>query len=319
MTYDELVRSWSDTAHDRLPGDDQDRIVLDCARQLTDDPAGESAYRWVFGLALMLPHTELAGGDVPEVVADAVRAVRRERAGQVCAHREHPGEEEDGEDLLYLFPDVLLMLADPDGTWVDNYTQEQWLCPVTVDRFAAMVLQTLEPGAAPDAPPLLPFAAQRELDSLTAIVEGYPAPGTDVAEEVRAVGQGLRWQRGADLAGQVITAAALTWWEGTALSSDAAYEALVQGFEAVLDATADVECAHDAHPALPRWATAAVCLGIHLSSPGGRGVYERRGACLKEPLPLEPLLCPVFTSSVARDSLDRLRALRAEPVQGEQD
>ncbi|MGW7315759.1 hypothetical protein [Streptomyces sp. NPDC054865] len=246
------------------------------------------------------------------MVADAARAVRGERAGQSCGHAEHPFDEE-WEDLVDTIPDVLRMLADDSAEWWENYPQEQWFCPRTVDGFAAMVLEALEPGSAPDAPPLLPFAARRALDSLTAVLEGYPQPGTDVGEEVADAGRALTYAEGADRAGHVITAAALTWWEGTAKSSDEAHDALVQGFEAVLAALTDPACTHDEHPALPRWATHAVSVGIHLSSAGGRVVYERHGPGLKNPPPLEPLLCPAFTASVARDSLARLRAMRARP------
>jgi hypothetical protein len=312
-----LVRSWSETGQDCYgPYDVQDQVVLECARALADDPGGELAYQRVFGLVLMLPHTELAGGDVPRVVADAARAVRRERAGQSCGHAEHPFDEQ-WEDLVDTLPDVLLMPADDSTEWWENHSREQWLCPRTVDGFAAMVLEALEPGSASDAPPLLPFAAQRALDSLTAVLEGYPRPGTDVGEEVTGVGRALGHAKGTDRAGHVITAAALTWWAGTANSSDEAYDALVRGFEAVLAGPTDPGCTHDEHPDLPRWATHAVCVGIHLSSAGGRGVYERHGPCLKNPPPLEPLLCPAFTASVARDSLARLRAMRAEPEREE--
>ncbi|MFE9468246.1 hypothetical protein ACFYNW_32505 [Streptomyces virginiae] len=279
MTYEQLVRSWSETGEDRYgPYDVQDHVVLECARALADDPGGELAYQRVFGLVLMLPYTELAGGDVPLVVADAARAVRRERAGQGCGHEGHPFDEQ-WEDLVDTLPDVLLMLADHSTEWWENHSREQWLCPRTVDGFAAMVLEALEPGSAPDAPPLLPFAAQRALDSLTAVLEGYPQPGTDVGEEVAGVGRALGHAKGEDRAGHVITAAALTWWAGTAHSSDEAYDALVRGFEAVLAGPTDPVCTHDEHPALPRWATHAVCLGIHLRSAGGRGVYERIGPC----------------------------------------
>ncbi|MGW7051183.1 hypothetical protein [Streptomyces sp. NPDC054887] len=316
MTYEELVRAWSETGQDDYgPYEVQDRIVLECAQALSDDPGGENAYQRVFGLVLMLPYAELAGGDVPDVVADAARAVRRERAGRSCDHAEHPVDEQ-WEDLVDILPDVLQMLADDSVEWWENYPQEQWLCPRTLDGFAAMILEALEPGSAPDAPPLLPFADQRLLDSLTAVLEGYPQPGTDVGQEVADVGKALRGAEGEDRAGHVITAAALTWWAGAANSSDAAYDALVQGFEAVLAGPTDPVCTHDEHPALPRWATAAVCVGIHLSSAAGRGVYERHGPPLKNPPPLEPLLCPAFTASVARDSLVRLRAMRADPEPG---
>ncbi|MBT2511913.1 hypothetical protein J7I98_40460 [Streptomyces sp. ISL-98] len=66
MTYEQLVRSWSETGQDRYgPEDVQDQAVLECARALAEDPGGELAYRRVFGLVLMLPYTELAAGDVP--------------------------------------------------------------------------------------------------------------------------------------------------------------------------------------------------------------------------------------------------------------
>ncbi|NGO79665.1 hypothetical protein G6045_29000 [Streptomyces sp. YC504] len=311
MTYDELVRAWSETGQDLLPLDEQDRLALECAREMAA-AGGERAYQWAFGQVLMLPRTELAGGEVPEVVADAARAVRRASSAPDCAHEEHPFEE-SWVDLVDWLPDVLLMLADDSVEWLDNYDKGVWLCPRTVDGFAAMILQALRPGSAPDAPPLLPFADRRALDSLTAILEGYPELGTDIGAEVAEVGRRLRWADGPDRAGVVITAAALTWWDGTARSSEEAYGSLVQGFEAVLDGLGDPGCGHAEHPALPRWANLAVCLGIHLSSPGGRGVYERQGACLKNPPPLEPLLCPAFTASVAQDSLVRLRQMRAEP------
>ncbi|MET9320533.1 hypothetical protein ABZX75_10145 [Streptomyces sp. NPDC003038] len=48
----------------------------------------------------------------------------------------------------------------------------------------------------------------------------------------------LTYTEGEDRAGRMITAAALTWWAGTAESSEEAYDALVQDFEAVLAAGA---------------------------------------------------------------------------------
>ncbi|MEU4358739.1 hypothetical protein [Streptomyces virginiae] len=94
----------------------------------------------MFGLVLMLPYTELAGGDVPLVVADAARAVRRERVGQGCGHEGHPFDEQ-WEDLVDTLPDVLLMLADDSTEWWENHSREQWLCPRSVTGFAAMVLE----------------------------------------------------------------------------------------------------------------------------------------------------------------------------------
>ncbi|MER7170392.1 hypothetical protein [Streptomyces mesophilus] len=312
MTYDELVQAWSETAQDLLPMDEQDRLALECAREMTAAPGGERVYQWVFGQVLMLPHTELAGGDVPQVVAGAARAVRRATSVADCAHEEHPFDEQ-WVDLVDWIPDVLRMLADDSLEWVENYEKDVWVCPRTVDAFAAMILGALEPGSAPDAPPLLPFSDRRVIDSLTAVLEGYPQAGTDIGWEVACVGRDVERARGEDRAGQVITAAALTWWSGTAESSDEAYDALVRGFGTVLAALGDPACSHDEHPALPRWATDAVRLGVHLSSPGGRGVYERHGPGVKNPPPLAPLLCPRFTASVARDSLARLREMRAEP------
>ncbi|MBC9713110.1 hypothetical protein H9Y04_11070 [Streptomyces sp. TRM66268-LWL] len=312
MTYEELVRAWSGVAYDRLPAEEQDRLALDCAREMVAAAGGERAYRWVLGQVLMLPHTELAGGDVPQVVAGAARAVRRATSVADCAHEEHPYDEE-WVDLADWIPDALRMLADDRLEWLDNYDKDVWLCPRTVDAFAAMILGVLEPGSAPEAPPLLPFSDRRVIESFTAVLEGYPQAGTDIGWEVACAGQELARSRGEDRAGRVIAAAALTWWRGTAESSDAAYDALVRGFETVLAAIVDPPCSHDEHPALPRWATDAVSLGVHLSSPGGRGVYERHGPGLKNPPPLEPLLCPQFTAAVARDSLARLREMRAEP------
>ncbi|WP_199547658.1 hypothetical protein [Streptomyces sp. N35] len=106
MTYEELIGAWSEVAYDRLPEDEQDRLALDCAREMVAAAGGERAYQWVFGQVLMLPHTELAGGDVPQVEAEAARAVRRASPVPGCAREEHPYDEE-WVDLVDWNPDRL--------------------------------------------------------------------------------------------------------------------------------------------------------------------------------------------------------------------
>ncbi|GDY57313.1 hypothetical protein SVIO_079360 [Streptomyces violaceusniger] len=87
---------------------------------------------------------------------------------------------------------------------------------------------------------------------------------------------------------------------------------MVDALEAVLPGLGDASCAHGEgeHPEVGRDTAEQATVGIHLLSPGGRGVYRHWHREELETAPLEAWLCPAFLAAIAREALDHLRAGR---------
>ncbi|MFG2648305.1 hypothetical protein [Streptomyces sp. NPDC048436] len=289
----ELAEAWSEVQDRYQAGRDEakDRIVLDCARELAADPGGESAHQWVFGLVMMLPYVGWLPGDgVPGAVLEAARAADVALKDRTCAHEGHPYEEDELEDHLFSLRDVLSASADESAEWDEgDRPLDEWLCPLNAAGFARIAMDYIEPGSADGIPARLPDDTRRDIDSLSAILHGYPRPGTDVDLEISCVGNDLgRATDPDDRAGLVIATTAVSWY-----------------------ALSDIPCAHEAHPGLPSSGPDAVWVGLHLSSAAGREVYEKERQSSGWGAPLDTLLCPSFVTATARDTLTRLRKKRA--------
>ncbi|MDC0766853.1 hypothetical protein [Streptomyces sp. HD] len=312
MPLDELVRSWEEIRQEyhRLLDDTYDRRILDCAARLADDPGGETAYVWTIGLLMMAPYAAGAPGDgvVPEARA-ALEAADGALRDRPCEHETHPYREQEpecDEDLAR----QLCNLPDPNAAWDENHPREQWLCPRNVAGLARIALDIIEPGSAVDVPPRLPVGAQDDIDALAALLHGYPDPGIDINEEISLHAEELRSAKPADRPGRLLVVMAVTGYAVSDLVRDASVlDALIVALEATLPDYAAATCAHDGHPVPPRSGPNAAALGIRLSSPAGRALYERNRA---QTAPLEHLLCPVALADIAEESLSALGARRKE-------
>ncbi|NUP24924.1 MAG: hypothetical protein HOZ81_54495 [Streptomyces sp.] len=312
MPLDELARVWEEIRQEYydLRNDTFDRRVLDCAARLAADPGGESAHVWTIGLLMMAPYAAGAPGDgvVPEArgALEAADGALRDRP---CEHETHPYREHEpefDEDLVR----QLCNLPDPNAPWDENHPREQWLCPRNVAGLARIALDIIEPGSAADVPPRLPVGAQDDIDTLSALLHGYPDPGTDINEEIALHAEALRSAGPADRPGRLLVVMAVTWYAVSDFVRDASVlDALIAALEATLPDYAAATCAHDGHPAPPGSGPNAAALGIRLSSPGGRALYERDRA---QTAPLEHLLCPVALADITRESLSALGARREE-------
>lgn len=313
----ELAEAWSDVQDDYQAGRDEakDRIVLDCARELAADPGGESAHQWVFGLVMMLPYVGWLPGDgVPGAVFEAARAADEALKDRTCAHEGHPYEEDELEDHLFSLRDVLSASVDESAEWDEgDRPLDEWLCPRNAAGFARIAMDYIEPGSAGGIPARLPDDTRRDIDSLSAILHGYPRPGTDVDLEISCVGDELgRATDPDDRAGLVIATTAVSWYAlSDMMRSKGVIDDLTAGLEHALARLSDAPCAHEGHPGLPRSGPDAVWVGLHLSSPAGREVYEKERQSSGWGAPLDTLLCPAFVTDTARDTLTRLRQKRA--------
>ncbi|GHH09357.1 hypothetical protein [Streptomyces lanatus] len=316
MPLDELARVWEEIRqeYDDPRNDTYDRRVLDCAARLAADPGGDSAYVWTIGLLMMAPYVAWAPGDgvVPEARA-ALEAADGALRDRPCEHGTHPYREHEpelDEDLAQQLCD----LPDPNAAWDENHPREQWLCPRNVAGLARIALDIIEPGSAPDVPPRLPVGAQDDIDSLSALLHGYPDPGTDINEEITLQAEALRSADPADRPGRLLVVMAVTWYAVSDFVRDASVlETLIAALEATLPDHAAATCAHDGHPTPPRSSPSAAALGIRLSSPGGRALYEHHRT---RSAPLEHLLCPVALADITKDSLSALGARREELLGG---
>ncbi|WP_328868919.1 hypothetical protein OHT76_01845 [Streptomyces sp. NBC_00287] len=311
IPLDALARSWEEIreGYYDFRNDAYDRTVLECAARLAADPGGESSYVWTIGLLMMAPYVAWAPGDgvVPEARA-ALEAADGALRGRACEHGTHPYREHEAEcdeDLAR----QLCGLSDASAEWEENHPREQWLCLRNVAGLARIALDIIEPGSAPDVPPRLPIGAQDTIDTLSALLHGYPEPGTDVDEEISGQAAELRSAKPADRPGHLLVVMALSWYAvSDFVRNVSVLDELIAALEATLPHYPDATCAHDGHPALPRSGPNAAALGIRLSSSGGRALYERRA---HQP-PLEHLLCPVVLADITKKSLSALRARRAE-------
>lgn len=319
MEIGDLVEAWGGVQDDYQCHDDaeKDRIVLECARELAADPGGELAHQWTFGLVMMLPYIGwLPGLGVVGAVFDAVEAADRALKDRPCAHEGHPYAEDELEDHLFYLRDVLSDVADENAEnaeWAEGERpRDEWLCPRNVAGFARIAMDYIEPGSATGIPPRLPEDTRRDIDSLSALLHGHPKPGTDVESEISCVGDALRRATDPDdRAGLVIAATAVSWYAlSDLMHSKPVLDSLAAGLEEALRHLADARCAHDGHPGLPSSGPDAVWVGLHLSSPGGRQVYELERASSGWGAPLGTLLCPAFTAATARDTLAKVRERR---------
>ncbi len=307
---DELAGSWEEIGeayYDAL-NDAYDRAVLDCAARLTADAGGERAYVWTMGLLMMAPYVAWRPGDgVVPVARAALEAADSALRDGPCEHDTHPYAEHEAEfdeDLAR----QLCNLADESAVWHENHTREQWLCPRNVAGLARIALDIIEPGSAMDVPPRLPVGTQDTIDSLSALLHGYPEPGTDIDEEISGQASELRSANPADRPGHLLVVMAVGWYAvSDFVRNVSVLDDLIVALELTLPHYADATCTHDTHPTPPRNAPAAAALGTRLSTAGGRALYERNRA---QTAPLEQLLCPVALADIARASLSALRSRR---------
>ncbi|MFI8873287.1 hypothetical protein [Streptomyces sp. NPDC055243] len=317
MKIGDLVESWGGVQDDyQRRGDaEMDRIVLECARELAADPGGELAHQWTFGLVMMLPYVGwLPGDDVPGAVFAAAKAADEALKDRPCAHEGHPYAEDELEDHLFWLRDILSAAADESAEWdEDERPRDEWLCPLNVAGFARIAMDFIEPGSATGVPPRLPDDIQQDIDSLSAILHGCPRPGTEADREIAYVGDALgRATDPDDRAGLVIVTTAVSWYAvSDMMRSKPVLDGLAAGLEEALAHLSDASCAHDGHPGLPSGGPDAVRVGLHLSSPAGREVYEKEHRSSGWGAPLDTLLCPAFTAATARETLARLRERRA--------
>ncbi|WP_326623082.1 hypothetical protein OG863_39160 [Streptomyces decoyicus] len=314
---EELVASWEELAfkYDYGQNSAYDRRVLDCAARLAADPGGSLAYVWVFGMVVAGRYLNWLPGDgVKEAALRALRTAEAALSAPGCAHASHPyeihDEEEDEELAGWLVP-----LLDESEEWYEDWSRDQWRCPCNAAGFARIALDALDPGSVTNVPPRLPQEAHDTLDSLSAFLEGYPQCGTDVEAEIEEQGWALKAAEAPDdRSGRIMVVRAVAWYAASGVvRRKAVLDGLISALEKALSHYDAGTCPHgdDEHPVLPDTAPAAAAIGIELSYPGGRALYERRRAendkCSAS---LELLLCPGFIVEIGQESLTLLRERR---------
>lgn len=336
VNLDELVQSWEEIREDyQVSGNTRnDGILLDCAARLAADPAGEPACLWTLGLVMTAPYlTWLPGEGVLTAVVAALRTadealksrgVRGSRSSQGsggCGHASHPYEDHTDEDDAYLV-DVLPQLAGAADAWEEERPQDQWRCPLNAAGFARIALDIIEPGSATDIPPRLPVGARDAIDNLSALLEGYPKPWTDVNDEIAEQGWELSGATDPyDRAGRIMVVRAVSWYAVSGMvRKKSVLDDLIEALDKALAHESQVPCEHgpDGHPHLPDSGPAAAELGIRLSHPGGRLLHELDRETSGRGPSLETLLCPAFVAGIAQTSLDLLRD-RREVIFGRRD
>ncbi|MFI9724425.1 hypothetical protein ACIHFE_33145 [Streptomyces sp. NPDC052396] len=322
VPLDELTRAWDGIRedYDDLFNDEYNRTVLDCAARLAAGPDGESAYVWTIGLMMMAPYVAWGADDhvAPEAMA-ALKATDGALRDRPCDHELHPYQEHEAEYDEYL-ADQLRQLPDENADWDEDRPREEWLCPRNVAGFARIAMDVIEPGSATNIPPRLPVRAQNTIDRLSALLNGYPDPGTDIGEEISYHASVLRTSDPAERPGCLLVVMALTWIAVSDLvieQRESAIDDLISALEETLPHYAGVSCIHDRHTPPPGSGPAAAEVGIMLTTPGGRALYEQ-GRREGRDAPVEHLRCPVALTEIVEESLSALRAWRDESLdQGE--
>ncbi|WP_310722805.1 hypothetical protein [Streptomyces sp. N2A] len=290
-----------------------DRLVLDCAAKLSADPGGPLAYVWIFGLVLALPHLSWVPGDgVEDAALQALRAAEPVLSAQDCGHDSHPYEIHDDEEDEEL-AGWLVDLVDETQEWYEDRPRDEWRCPRNAAGFARIALHVLDPGSVSDVPARLPPEAHATIDTLSALLEGYPK--TDVYDEIGEQARALRSAEDPDdRAGRIMVVRAVGWYAISGMvRRKAVLDELIEALEEALSHYPVEPCGHawDAHPLLPQFAPEAARLGIELSYAGGRVRHERRRTEHGDDgAPLELLLCPAFVAGLGQESLTQLRTGR---------
>ncbi|MET7901190.1 hypothetical protein ABZS86_06830 [Streptomyces sp. NPDC005355] len=320
-----FVDDWDSVLNESYGGD-SDGVVLDCARRLAADPAGEEAYAWTLGLVMMATYVgRFSGPGVVAAVLEALHATDRRLRDRPCAHRTHPYEG-DLDDRLDHFVDDLPLLTnglaeDEDAEWEDDATKEQWLCPRDIAGYARVAVDIIAPGSVGGIPPRLPARDARRAEDLRSIVWDYPSAAVDPGRELYAYAMSLSADpTGEQRAGLVVILHAACWYAASGRIRDKrVLDTMIDALEAVLPGFGDASCPHGTgvegageyeHPEVRKDTAEQATVGIHLLSPGGRGVYrhwQREGL---ETAPLEAWLCPAFLATIAREALDHLRTGR---------
>ncbi|QKV92050.1 hypothetical protein HUT19_10095 [Streptomyces sp. NA02950] len=307
---EELADAW-DTIwlYGEAREDDYDRAVLDCAARLAADPGGPSAYVWTLGLVMTAPYVGgLRAEELVTPVTEALVAADAALRDRPCGHTSHPYQTHYGdidEDLA----DELRLIADETAWQEPSAPREEWRCPRNVAGFARIARNIVHPGSAEDIPPRLPREALRRIKHLSAVLEGYPE--SEVYEELASVGRDLCLADDPlDMAGYVMAVRGVSRHAVSGMiRAEFVLEELVDGLEKALSRFADAACGHQTHPALSDSGPEAAELGIVLSSPAGRGVFEdgwgNKGR-------LDVLLCPAFIADHARETLELLRTGREQ-------
>lgn len=315
IPLDDLVSSWEEIQDEYdfwAPDGEHDRAVLDCAARLAADPGGGSAYVWVLGLTMTAPYTNRSGVGSRAEAEAALRAADAALRVRSCDHDTHPYETHVGHHADAELPDLLLRIADEDAEWYEeDQPREAWRCPRNVAGFARIALDILRPGEVADVPPRLSLQDREDIKGLEALLELYPGPGTDVADEIASQGGYLYYAEPEERPGRLHVVRAVSWHAVSGVIQDrSVLHNLIRGVEKVLPDFADATCDHDEHPTLSGHSTTAAELGIVLSSPVGRRVYEQQRDHYGDGAPLEQLVCPAFMAEVARETLAELRAGR---------
>ncbi|MFJ1899944.1 hypothetical protein [Streptomyces sp. NPDC088115] len=318
---DELSEIWEDIRenYQESGNSDYDRTVLDCAARLAADPGGESAHVWTIGLTMMAPYlTWLPGEGVVRQAVAALETADRTLREHHCAHDSHPYRshvEAEDEHLVELLP----ALDDETAAWVEERPRDEWRCPLNAAGFARIALDIVHPGSVPDVPPRLPAEAKEAIDTLSALLHGYPKPWTDINGEISSHASELSGAAPADRAGRLMVVRAVTWYAVSGMvRTKSVLDDLIAAVEETLPHLADAVCGHDGHPSLPDSGPGAAELGIELSSAGGRNVYEQSRITSGRNPPLEQVVCPVLMAEIADETLSLLRE-RHDEIFGERD
>ncbi|WP_424893548.1 hypothetical protein [Streptomyces sp. XH2] len=314
-TLDELSRTWNGIRknHRDYRNSEYDRTVLDCAARLAADPGGGTAYVWTLGLAMTASYTaRLPGDGVRQGVLAALKAADGALRDRPCDHGSHPYREHLDEYDAYL-AGRLRKLAGETAERVEGRPRDEWLCPRNTAGFARIALDIIDPGSVTDVPPRIPADDREAVATLSALLHGYPKPWTDIDEEISSQAEALHDAEPADRAGRLQVVRAVSWYAVSGMvRTKSVLDDLVEAVEQALPHFEDASCSHERHPSLPGSGPDAAELGLMLSSPGGRGVYERIRTEEGWGAPLEKVVCPVLMEEVAEDVLDRLRERRDE-------
>ncbi|WP_148591796.1 hypothetical protein [Streptomyces sp. WAC01526] len=283
-----LAAAWQLVDH-RSTAATADPLVLDCARRLAADPAGERAAERVYGLLSMTRYLATRAGDATAgQVAEALRTAARALDGPPCDHRTHPCEsalEQLDFDELRLAgsaPDVVLLGngtptgADPE--WQEPGTKEEYRCPHAVAGFARIAAEIIAPGTPEGIPERVPHHHEDAIDDLASVLHGYPRGGVEPAYEVTA-GTGLPAQptTGA-LAGHLVLLHAACWEAASGtIRPRWVLDDMIGTLEDALRALEGATCSHGdgAHPELSGDPETDAGTGYHLLTPGGRARLQR--------------------------------------------
>ncbi|WP_335937544.1 hypothetical protein [Streptomyces sp. PTD5-9] len=304
----EPIETRAEAATDAAPGQG-DPAVLEHARLLAADPAGQQAVPLVFALVGAAPYVlGRRGAPVERAVVDALVSAAealdgRAPEGAGCGHPAHPY----AEALAGWGTDADALAGAPSVRTPPDARDAAEACPRNAAGWARIAADVILPGSADGIPEIVPEEHRSNISGLDEVLNDYPNGDPFWELDVHTTPPGDLSR--ATLAGYVVVVHAACWYAASGrIKRRSLLDDMIKGLESVLPLLPDRPCGHaeGEHPAPFRDSAQQAACGIQLQSPGGRTILREEYEDGFGPS-LEAWTCTAYLRELAVEARDHLR------------